>query len=305
MTNKRKGSGLTTFDQREATTVTGSEQTPDLLDQLLGVPSPARAPVPGPAAPPAEPPPPEASAIQLSHEPAWYVDPTDPNVMRRWDGTRWTGDVMLVNPPPPAPAEPSVGAVTPMVQPREKDPEVRVAGDYARPAGQSPDAPAVPPVEVTGPAEPGPARPVLAEPQWPGPAPAGPEAAAPASPAEPEVDPAVVGDTSSTAGTLSIMRGPYYVLAPLAVETTAPVPSPHDGVITLVTGEVPPEYDRVTIECADGSTVEASIMEQRLVRDRNLFVALVHHRIVRVVATRLHGAQGVFVDVSLLSKSSG
>ena len=119
----------------------------DLLDELLGTAPPRsdalaklhQARRPGP------PPPPQASTIQLAGEAAWYVDPTNSNVMRYWDGEHWTGDVMLVNspPPPPRPVSTLAGSAVPV----RPDGTVRAQG----PVDTGDQTPAPPPARPAPP----------------------------------------------------------------------------------------------------------------------------------------------------------
>ncbi|MFF2026540.1 DUF2510 domain-containing protein [Streptomyces sp. NPDC058171] len=40
----------------------------------------------------------------------WHPDPTDPNLIRYWDGTQWTADVQQKPPPAPTPVAVAVNA---------------------------------------------------------------------------------------------------------------------------------------------------------------------------------------------------
>jgi hypothetical protein len=160
-------------------------------------------------------------------EAAWYADPTNPQVMRYWDGATWTGQEM-----------PSATALA---------------------SGGESSSPAPATIVETGASHMNPALPVH--------------------------------------------RGTHYLLG---------FGTEHDGVYgpglaevgaTLVTGEVPPGYDRVTFDCEDGEAVNATFLDPASVDSANLFVALVDHRVTRMVATKDGGRYGIFFDVGLLEES--
>ena len=44
-------------------------------------------------------------------EPGWYQDPSDDDLLRRWDGTAWTGDTRSSERMPPAPSGPPLVAL--------------------------------------------------------------------------------------------------------------------------------------------------------------------------------------------------
>jgi len=131
-----------------------------------------------------------------------------------------------------------------------------------------------------------------------------PPTATPIAPAPERREPAEPETGSADAhpgpgGGFHIVRGSHYVLGAVpARPLQADVDEALEEGVSLVSGEMPLEYDRVTIECVDGSTAEGTILEQRVVRDCHLFVALVGAEVTRIVATRLHGAQGIFLDLS-------
>jgi len=100
-----------------------------------------------------------------------------------------------------------------------------------------------------------------------------------------------------------VSRGPHYVLG---------FGTDHDGVYgpdvaedgrTLVTGEVPAVYSRVTLECEGGDDVEATFVDSSTLDDANFFVALVRRRVERMVATKQRGVYGVFFDLTLVAEN--
>ncbi len=92
------------------------------------------------------------------------------------------------------------------------------------------------------------------------------------------------------------VHGPHYVLVP----ASHPVAS---SGITLVTGEVPSDYERVTVECEGGEIVEATILDTRHMGNVKLFVAPVSHCVWRIVASKDGGVHGIFLNVSLLEST--
>jgi hypothetical protein len=147
-----------------------------------------------------------------------------------------------------------------------------------------------PPVPPAGPK-------VTAMPQRPAP-PCLDEPSEPGAPAEPSE--ATTGRDEDPPE-FSVRRGPHYVLGDFGSPGAL---AGAGGQPVLVTGEVPRGYDKVVIECSDGSVVDATIMQQRLLRECELFVGLVLQPVARVVATRQHGAQGIFLVPSLLTRPS-
>jgi hypothetical protein len=226
------------------TGVMGYEQRAQPLQSLLDTAPPQSDDLFWHAPPPATAP---ASADELSSGAAWVVDPTNPGVLRYWDGGQWTGDAME------APVEyPAVAADVDTVA---TDPEASEAD--------------------TSPVEEVPAAAPAAKSPAPAPAPTSPEDREPPAPL--------------------FTRGPHYVLGVLPDDEAE-----HGGHAVVVTGEVPVGYDRVQLECADGTTTEASILDHLTGSDVRVFAAVVGAAVSRVVATRMGGLYGIFVDVSLL-----
>jgi len=96
-----------------------------------------------------------------------------------------------------------------------------------------------------------------------------------------------------------LRRGPHYVLG---------FGTDHDGVSgtipdvvgeTIVTGEVPVIYNRVTFECEGGELVDATFVDPTAIDDANVVIALIRRRVLRMVATTDGGAYGIFFDVAL------
>jgi hypothetical protein len=103
---------------------------------------------------------------------------------------------------------------------------------------------------------------------------------------------------------VALVRGAHYVLdAPTRDAATSVRDA--KGTVTVVTGEVAAAYDRVIVECADGTTLSATLLDQHIAPDRRLFAVPVAGRVARIVATRMGGVHGVFVDVSLLEEREG
>ena len=144
----------------------------------------------------------------LGSEPGWFTDPTDPILVRYWDGARWTTQTM------PVPAS------------------------------------------------------------------------LPSSTAQPE----------HSGYFAPVQRGPHYTLGFGAGFDGASGQADWVG-STLVTGEVPADYDRIVLECAGGETVDAVFVDPSKTENRYLFIAFVHHRVQRVVATHRSGVSGLFLNV--------
>jgi hypothetical protein len=234
--------------------------------------------------PPTEPPPDGELAVVVDDRPdtgaggdvggpeaAWYPDPTGPGHMRFWDGSQWTEQVM----PAPVPvAVPAGGAPTPVPLPEP-------------PAAPAPTTTPVDETDTEG------------APMKPGVAAHNVEAAIPRA-----AD--LVDDTPPTPASASVPRpvttptgagrGAHYVLAPgLDRPGTAGADTR-----SIVTGEVPPDYDRITLECENGEAVEATILAGGGDGAATLFVAVVGHRVRRIVATKDGGVYGAFLDVDQL-----
>ncbi len=112
-----------------------------------------------------------------------------------------------------------------------------------------------------------------------------------------------VASASASDHTPGSVRGTHYVVAPgleRAVEAEGDGQS-----VWIVTGEAPPDYNRITVECEDGDVVEATILDQRPAGGATLFVAPVSHRVLRIVATKAGGVYGIFLDVGLMEPNSG
>jgi len=249
--------------------------------------------------------PPSDGDVRLGPEAAWYPDPTDPNVVRYWDGSHWTGDVAPLVAPPPAP--PAAEAQAEEHEEHEEEeqkehpmphvapPDGATTAAPPTPAGPLAAAPPAPALRLPGTAPSPPAKPSAPE----QPASAAPEATT--QTAEP------TGEVSADTGRL-VVHAAHYVVAPADDSSESPEsagPSSPEHAITIVTGQVPTPYNRITVECEHGEVVEAQILEPRAIAGFAFFAALVRSRVVRVVATKSGGVYGIFLDVELQQSRTG
>jgi hypothetical protein len=217
--------------------------------------------------------------LLVGPEAAWYPDPTGPGQMRFWDGAQWTEQVMPapvpvavpvgedpVPVPVPVPIPAPLGASAPSSTAVE---ETRTEGAKMKPGVVgAKDGAAMPRAED------------LVDDTPPTPA---PSSAAPRTP---------------VAATPPAGRGAHYVLAP-GLDRSGQTEA---DAVSIVTGEVPAEYSRISVECEDGEVVEATVLNPSPVGGATLFVALVRHHVRRIVATKEGGVYGVFLDVDQLER---
>jgi hypothetical protein len=221
-------------------------------------------------------------AESLGPEAGWYPDPSTPGAMRYWDGSQWTNQV-VPPPPPPAPdappAPPPPAAAPPL--PPEAAPE-RVPPGPVRSVDERPIM-TVETVEAqTRAAEPAKEAIAVAEPE--------------------SATRTTSGGTPPPSSTLAgpglfDQRGPHYVVVPDAARSDRAQER-----VSIVTGEVPPGYSRVTVECEHGDVVEATILSPRTEAGVHFFAVPVCHRVLRIMATKQGGVYGIFLDVGLLER---
>jgi hypothetical protein len=224
--------------------------------------------VPNPAADPGPP----IDVEPLRPEAGWYPDPTTPGVMRYWAGSKWTDQVM-----------PSTASRPPEAEHEQPQPTSSVD---ERPIM------AVETVEAqTKTAEPAKTETVVAEPEMATRPTKGKTSADTARPS-----------TSASSG-LQGERGPHYVVAPDAVGSGGSDPGREQ--VSIVTGEVPPGYSGVTVECEHGDVIEATILAPRADAGVHFFAVPACHRVVRIMSTKQGGVYGIFLDVGLLERDRG
>lgn len=209
----------------------------------------------------------------LSFPAAWYSDPTIAGVLRYWDGSHWTGQVTT----DPA-SRPTGTPLLPHEDEWEHPPTTGVVGE--RPiSGADTVEVAIPPETAAD------ARTQVAV----------PEQATRQQEAETSARPPPPAGPFCRA-----VRGPHYVVAPPAAASALVGPEPEP--VSIVTGEVPQGYGRITVECEDGDVIEATILGP--VDGVIVFAALVRHRVRRIVASEHNGISGVFLDVGLLEREA-
>jgi hypothetical protein len=251
--------------------------------------------------------------VALGPAAAWYPDPTDPDLLRYWDGQRWTGDVAAVSAlaAPGAPAA-SASPAAPGAPPAPAVPPAAAAPPAAKSSPSAPEPvtkeqPMPPTTTPAGATQAAPGAQVPAEPPPPAASdhvrqsPPAPGAAPPAPAGRPErsaVEVPKVADPGRQAGVK--IHTAHYVVAP-----------EHDGrressdagePVTIITGEVPSGYNRITLECEHGVVVEATVLDPPPIGSGTYFAALAPTRVLRIVATTAGGAYGIFVDVDRLGE---
>ena len=211
-------------------------------------------------------PPLDGAGAPVLPPPGWYRDPAAPGVVRFWDGGGWTLEAADLPAPPPVAPVTNFGHAAP-------PDEVTAAGDDDQPSDSNSSAPSAP--DAT---------------------------AGQAAPVETEVAEVVVRSVPEEPGPLEHdsvpLRGDtgHYVLHHPLTRSTG---DPADAAVTLVTGQLPKGYNRITVECEKGDVIEATVTDDPATSSQ-FFVAPVRHRVLRVTATARGGRYGVFLDVDRL-----
>ena len=226
----------------------------------------------------------------LRPEADWYPDPTTPGAMRYWDGSQWTDQVMPspASGPPEVPPPPRRSDVAPPPPPPEAERKQPL------PTSSVDERPimAVETVEAqTRTAEPAKAAVVVAEPETA------------TRPTKGKTGAGTPQPSTSASPGLPDKRGPHYVVAPDPAGSGGSDPGREQ--VSIVTGEVPPEYSRVTVECEHGDVIEATILAPRTDGGVQFFAVPICHPVLRVMATRQGGVYGIFLDVGLLERDHG
>jgi hypothetical protein len=204
----------------------------------------------------------------------WYDDAVIAGVLRYWDGTHWTGDITAAPAPEVTDRHSHSGGVE-----HERPAPAQSLNDQPLASAESADM-------ATQPLAVGDVRTPIIEPE------------AVSSPGRAETPVATSGLPSGG----HVTRGPHYVVASGVV---APWQVGRQTVPTsIVTGEVPPGYGRVVVDCGEGVVIEATVIGTGD-RDVLYFAAPVPRRVLRIWATNPEGTNGVFLDVSLLEGKSG
>lgn len=218
--------------------------------------------------------PPRPPDPEVVPEAGWYAHPSNPGLMRYSDGSRWTIEGMPIPTAPPPPAE--------VALPGRPELVVVDSDDSLMVLDSGSDA------DVEAPSR---------------------QVAHPDDTMAPGVGsgPGIIEDHGADPVTVKrhvapLQRGPHFVFGFDTDHDGVTGPDPDEDRATLVTGEVPPGYGQVTLECEGGDVVTATFVDPATLDDARIFVALVRHRVRRVVATQHRGAYGIFFDVALLKK---
>jgi len=217
--------------------------------------------------------PPRPPDPELVPEAGWYAHPSNPGLMRYSDGTRWTIEGMPIPQDPSPPAEVAPPSAPELVV-VDSDDSLLVLDSGSDADGQAPSRQVAHPdntlssdtVEGSGVDVPT-SEPTIVKPHL------GP-----------------------------LHRGPHFVFGFGIDHDGVSGPDEDEDRDMLVTGEVPTGYPHVKLECEGGDVVNATFLDPRSVDDATIFIALVRHRVLRVVATHQDGAYGIFFDVALLEK---
>jgi hypothetical protein len=202
--------------------------------------------------------------VQLA--PGWHRDPAMPGIVRYWDGGAWTMEAVDAPQPPQA-------APPPVEEPGQGGGSIIGSGaDRTPPPAPTAPAPGSPPGGGGGQPH------ASVEPMLPTP------------------------EDVATEAAPDHAYAPHFTLDD-PMRGTDPQASVATNT-TLVTGQVPRGYRRITLECEKGDVVEATVLDERS-GPYSYFVAPVRHRVLRVTATARGGRYGMFIDVDRLEHEEG